>query len=157
LAIIPGSLVGAVPPLIGFCAAGGIVTDMRIVLLSGFMFCWQIPHFWLILLKYHKEYEKAGFVTIFHLIDESQIKMLVFVWVLFSTTILSFFSVSGILFDRKISSILVPLNLLFISSFYYLLFRKCNKAEFRGAFILFNVFSLIILVLFIVNSFVSEI
>jgi protoheme IX farnesyltransferase len=155
LAIIPGALVGAVPPLIGFEAAGGSVPGYGIILFSGFMFLWQLPHFWLILLKYHEEYERAGFVTISHLMTENQIRILVFVWVLFSTMLLILFSVTGITFNRHISAFLIPLNIIFISAFHYLLFRKSEKEEIRSAFILVNSFNLLIMILFIINSFLS--
>ena len=152
LAVIPGVLVGAIPPLIGFEAAGGGVPGNGIMVFSAFMFLWQLPHFWLILLKYHKEYETAGFVTISHLMNERQIRVLIFLWGLFSTIFLLSFSVVGILFSRYISLVLIPLNIIFILAFYYLLFRKSEKNEFHGAFILINSFSLLIMILFIINS-----
>jgi protoheme IX farnesyltransferase len=155
MAIIPGALVGAVPPLIGFEAAGGGVPGYGIIFFSVFMFLWQLPHFWLIILKYHKEYEAAGFVTISHLMTENQIRFLVFFWVLFSTILLIVFSVTGIAFNRHFSVVLIPLNIIFISAFHYLLFHKSEKEKVRGAFILINSFNLLMMILFIVNSFVS--
>jgi protoheme IX farnesyltransferase len=155
LAIIPGALVGAVPPLIGFVAAGGVVPGAEIILFSVFMFIWQLPHFWLILLKYHKEYETAGFFTLSRLMNEKQIRILVFLWVLLSTSLLVLFSATGIVFNRYLGAILIPVNIIFIFAFYYLLFRKSEKEEFRGAFILVNSFSLLVMILFIVNSFLS--
>ena len=155
LSIVPGALVGAIPPLIGFEAAGGSVPGYGIILFSGFMFLWQLPHFWLIILKYHKEYETAGFVTISHLMTENQIRILVFLWVLFSTMILVLFSVFGIVFNRYISAILIPVNIIFILAFHYLFFRKSDNEEISGAFILINSFSFLVKILFIINSFLS--
>src|SRR5574338_1116718 len=60
LAIIPGSLVGAIPPAVGWVAAGGSISDPRILIISSFFFIWQIPHFWLLLLVLDKDYETAG-------------------------------------------------------------------------------------------------
>jgi heme o synthase len=152
LAIIPGALVGAIPPLIGYEAAGGTIPGTDIILFSLFMFLWQLPHFWLILLKYHKEYEAAGFVTLSHLASEKQIRVLVFSWVFFTTVSLLIFSLTGLIFNRQISNFLIPLNIIFILLFYFLLFRKEQKEEFRGAFILVNLFNMIIMILFIINS-----
>ena len=59
-AIIPGSLVGAIPPAIGWVAGGGSLSDPRIAFISFFFFIWQIPHFWLLLFIFGKDYEKAG-------------------------------------------------------------------------------------------------
>ena len=61
LAVIPGGLVGAVPPLIGFTAAGGSLFAPQALFLAGFMFMWQLPHFWLLLSSYRLEYVRAGF------------------------------------------------------------------------------------------------
>ena len=56
LAILPGGVVGAIPPVIGFIAAGGIGPTNEIVILSLFMFTWQLPHFWLLMIRYSTEY-----------------------------------------------------------------------------------------------------
>jgi protoheme IX farnesyltransferase len=154
-AIIPGALVGAVPPLIGYTAAGGILPGYGIILFSAFMFLWQLPHFWLILLKYREEYDLAGFITMSHYMTEKQIRILVFSWGLLSTVFLVLFSVTGIVFDRLLTTILVPLNIVFIFAFYYFLFRKAANKDVGGAFILVNSFSLLVMILFIINSFLS--
>ena len=51
LAIIPGSLTGMLPPLIGWTAAGKAVADPDIWIIMIVFGLWQIPHFFLILLK----------------------------------------------------------------------------------------------------------
>ena len=60
-AIIPGSLVGALPPIAGWASAGGSLQDFNIYLIAFYFFIWQIPHFWLLLLLYGKDYQSAGF------------------------------------------------------------------------------------------------
>ncbi len=59
-AVVPGGLLGAIPPVMGWIAAGGVWSDPRILELAGLFFLWQIPHFWLLLQRYGKEYEQAG-------------------------------------------------------------------------------------------------
>ena len=59
-AIVPGAITGALPPLIGWVAAGGGLWDKPIVFIEFLFFTGQIPHFWLIILKYGEEYKKAG-------------------------------------------------------------------------------------------------
>ena len=46
-AVIPGSFIGAIPPLIGWVAAGGSLLDFRAWVLALFFFVWQVPHFYL--------------------------------------------------------------------------------------------------------------
>jgi len=60
LALLLGALCGAVPPLIGWCLAGGNPTDFRIITLAGLFFIWQIPHFWLLQKRYADDYRRAG-------------------------------------------------------------------------------------------------
>jgi heme o synthase len=60
LALPLGALCGAVPPLIGWCLAGGGATDFRIITLAGLFFIWQIPHFWLLQERHADDYRRAG-------------------------------------------------------------------------------------------------
>jgi protoheme IX farnesyltransferase len=60
LALPLGALCGSVPPLIGWCLAGGAPTDFRIITLAGLFFIWQIPHFWLLQKRYADDYCRAG-------------------------------------------------------------------------------------------------
>lgn len=81
LAIIPGSLVGAIPPAIGWVAAGGSLLAPQIIILSFFFFIWQIPHFWLLLLVLDKDYQKAGLPTLTRIFSHQQLTRITFVWI----------------------------------------------------------------------------
>lgn len=59
-ALLAGALCGAMPPVIGWCLAGGQAGDYRIMLLAGLLYLWQIPHFWLLLQRHAEEYRSAG-------------------------------------------------------------------------------------------------
>ena len=74
LAIIPGSLVGALPPVAGWLAAGGELFDIRIGAVALYFFVWQIPHFWLLLLLYGSDFKKGGFPVLTDIYSESFIK-----------------------------------------------------------------------------------
>jgi protoheme IX farnesyltransferase len=60
LALPLGAMCGAVPPLVGWCLAGGEATDFRIITLAGLFFIWQIPHFWLLQERHFADYRRAG-------------------------------------------------------------------------------------------------
>lgn len=64
LAVIPGALIGAIPPAIGWSAAGGGQDMAPLAALCVFLFLWQIPHFWLLALLYEEDYRQAGYPTI---------------------------------------------------------------------------------------------
>ncbi len=56
-----GAVPGALPPLIGWCGAGGSPWHPIGLTLFGILFIWQIPHFLAIAWMHREEYEKAGF------------------------------------------------------------------------------------------------
>lgn len=80
-AVFPGALVGALPPLIGWTAAGGPLWHPHILLVGFFFFVGQIPHFWLILLKYDREYAAAGLPTLTQIFSLRQIRHMTLGWV----------------------------------------------------------------------------
>ncbi|KAJ1774122.1 Protoheme IX farnesyltransferase, mitochondrial [Coemansia sp. RSA 1843] len=56
-----GSLVGAVPPLIGWAAATGGELGAGAWVLGGMMFAWQFPHFISLAYTLRADYSKAGY------------------------------------------------------------------------------------------------
>jgi len=79
-AVLAGSLTGALPPLIGFAAAGGTVST-KILLVALFMVAWQVAHFHLLLLRYGKEYAAAGFPSMLPLTEGRNQVLVVCLWV----------------------------------------------------------------------------
>ena len=61
LCTLVGAVSGAVPPVIGWCAAGGGLGAAALALF-GILFFWQLPHFLAINWIYRDDYERAGFV-----------------------------------------------------------------------------------------------
>ncbi|MFO7615326.1 MAG: heme o synthase [Bacteroidales bacterium] len=80
-AVVPGAVIGAIPPLVGWVAGGGSLADPRAMFMAFFFFIWQVPHFWLLMLKYGEEYTKAGFPSITHIYTPRQIKNITFIWI----------------------------------------------------------------------------
>jgi len=81
-AVLPGAIIGAIPPLVGWVAGGGSLFDFRALILAFFFFIWQIPHFWLLMLKYGEQYKAAGFPSITAVYTTPQIKNITFVWII---------------------------------------------------------------------------
>jgi protoheme IX farnesyltransferase len=63
-AAIPGAIPGALPILIGYQGAVGNLSDVRGYYLFAILFFWQMPHFWVLALKYSNDYDKGGFPTL---------------------------------------------------------------------------------------------
>ena len=125
-AVIPGSLVGALPPLIGWTAAGGAVWAEPILIVAIFFFIGQIPHFWLLLLLFGDQYKLAGLQSLTDIFSALQIKRITYTWVL--TTIASALLV---LIFVIVHPVIVALLLLYI---FYLLFALSRAVFFEKEF-----------------------
>jgi protoheme IX farnesyltransferase len=79
-AVVPGSLIGALPPAIGWTAAGGNVADPSVLALAFVFFIWQVPHFWLLVGLHAEGYEAAGFPTLVSVFGRPRLSRLTFTW-----------------------------------------------------------------------------
>jgi protoheme IX farnesyltransferase len=146
-AIIPGSLVGAIPPSVGWVAAGGYILDPQIIIISFFFFVWQIPHFWLLLLVFDEDYQKAGFPALTQIFEKYQLARITFIWILAT-------AVTGLLIPLYGLVAEFWINLcLFMGSVWltWLAFRLLTETEnnnvFRFTFRYINFFVLIVVFL----------
>jgi protoheme IX farnesyltransferase len=86
-AAVPGGVVGAIPPVIGWVAGGGALFDPRIASVAFFFFMWQVPHFWLLLLfSCGTDYERAGLPSLTRTFSVAQISRITFMWILGTVT-----------------------------------------------------------------------
>jgi heme o synthase len=74
--------VGAIPPVIGWVAGGGAAMDPRIMAVAFFFFVWQVPHFWLLLLRIGDEYARAGLPTLTRTFTRPQFARIIYVWMI---------------------------------------------------------------------------
>jgi heme o synthase len=63
-AAVPGAIPGALPITIGYAVNNPDIFNSESVYLFMIMFLWQMPHFWLISLKFIEDYRKGGFPTL---------------------------------------------------------------------------------------------
>jgi len=146
LAIVPGALVGAVPPLIGWTSGGPYIFHPIALFIAGFVFLWQLPHFWLLILRYKKDYETGGFSSLSRFMVETRIKNLIFFWTIVTSVYLFSFPLFGITFRPGVITVFAFLNILFIILFYTTLFVKGKFRSLRNAFILINSFALLVFI-----------
>lgn len=149
-AVVPGSMVGAIPALMGWTAGGGYVFETTIIFIAFFMFIWQIPHFWLLMLKYGKEYEDAGFKTINQAIHPQNLKFVIYSWVIatsFSSIIVPLFLVN---ISLPFFLLIFALNLAFIGIFTKLSFGKVAELNFRKSFVSINLYMMLFMIMLII-------
>lgn len=121
-AVVPGALTGATPALIGYTALGGGLWDTPGILLAGVIFLWQVPHFWLLLIRYDNQYRQAGFKSIVPLYNNQQIRHLIYTWILATSMASLLFPLFGIIQHPLLVSVLFLLNGTLILLFYKQLF-----------------------------------
>jgi protoheme IX farnesyltransferase len=79
VASVIGSLIGAIPPAIGWVCAGGVL-DGPILSLSFFLLMWQVPHFWLLALRLDADYAQAHFPTFVRALGKDSVARVTFMW-----------------------------------------------------------------------------
>ncbi len=80
-AALPGAAVGMIPPAIGWVSSGGSLSDGKIAVICIIFFLWQVPHFWLLILKHGEDYERAGLPSLTRVITRAQIARITYAWI----------------------------------------------------------------------------
>ncbi len=154
-AAVPGALVGAIPPMLGWVTAGGSMLDPRIWGVCLFFFIWQIPHFWLHLLHFSKDYEKTELPSITKIFSPLQIKRIVSVWLLWtgvSSLIIPLFGFFNCLFARL--SLMAVTCWLFWNVAVFLRSYKQTMNQ-RSVFANLNIYALIVILLLSLDKLLS--
>ncbi len=82
LAVVPGAILGVIPPAIGWLAAGHTLFELEFIALGVYYFIWQVPHFWLLVMLFHGDYKDGGYPTVMRLFGEGTLQRLTFVWLM---------------------------------------------------------------------------
>ncbi len=146
-AVIPGSVIGAIPPLVGWVAAGGLLSDPKAMVLGMFFFMWQVPHFWLLMLKYGKEYEAAGFKSITSLISKQQVKNSTFLWTVATAVSAIMVATSGLISLMVFKILIVVASFWLIAVFSKLILPKTKEFNPFHYFMRINYFVLIMILI----------
>jgi protoheme IX farnesyltransferase len=150
-AVVPGSLTGALPPLIGWVAAGGGIWEKPIIFIEFLIFTGQIPHFWLLILKFGEEYKQAGIPSISGIFTRTQINRLTFSWVVSSVVASLFLCYFEIIQSQLLTGILVIASIFIIWQFSNLLKVRANEDKIRRYSILLDSYFLLVL-LFLISD-----
>jgi len=154
-AVVPGAITGALPPLIGWVAAGGGLWDKPIIFLEFLFFTGQIPHFWLLILKYGEEYKNAGIPSLTEIFTRPQINRLTFIWVVSSVIAALFLCYFEIIKSVAIIVILLIASAYLIWRFYDLIKIKVNTNNYRTYSILLDSYFLLVLLLLISDRIIT--
>jgi protoheme IX farnesyltransferase len=151
-AVFPGSMVGALPPLIGWTAAGGPIADPMILSLSFFFFIVQVPHFWIILLRNASDYEKSGLPVLTKVFNETQIRRLSLTWIVV-TALSSILLAFGHVVNNFIAvSLIVILSISLIVLMRKFLFESKTRKDINRAFASLNFYVLSMMIIVILDN-----
>jgi heme o synthase len=153
-AVVPGAISGVIPVFMGWSAAGGSLTDHPVFLLSFFLFIWQIPHFWLLMIKYGNEYRLAGFPVMTDIFNEFQFRNIIFAWIIGATGTSLLLVLSGFWMFSISKSIILGMNLIILSMFCYKLYFV-RIPQYKLLFILLNSFLFLVLLLLVIEKSIS--
>ena len=154
-AVVPGAVTGALPPLIGWVAAGGGIWDKPIIFLEFLFFIGQIPHFWLLILKYGEEYKNAGIPSLTDILSRAQINRLTFTWVVSSVIAALFLCSFEIIKSELMVGILLIASLYLIWNFADLIKNQVNASNSRKYSILLDSYFLLVLILLIADRIIT--
>ncbi|MEX0986183.1 MAG: protoheme IX farnesyltransferase [Bacteroidales bacterium] len=152
-AVLPGALIGALPPLIGWTAAGGAVFDREIMLISFFLFIGQMPHYWLLLLKVGHEFSTAGMPVITDKFSKIQLRDISFIWIVASAVFVLIFPVSGIMYSNLVSFLMLGGVIIILVRIFQLSLHGEVMQQWRKTFMAINLFYLFIILILIADKF----
>jgi protoheme IX farnesyltransferase len=153
-AIIPGSLVGAIPPAVGWVSGGGLLTDPQLFIICFFFFIWQIPHFWLLLLVFDEDYQKAGFPTLTQIFDKHQLIRITFMWIIATGVTAILIPLFGLVKQDLINIALFFSGIWLTWNAFKLLSKTENNLIFSFAFRSINLFVLTVVTLVSIDKLV---
>ena len=140
-AIVHGAVCGAMPPYIGWLAAGGAPFSVRAFLPVLLLFFWQIPHFFLVLLRHKPDYTGNVAPNMLSYLPEQALRRIFLPWVAALVTTMITFSVVPSMLGSWERFIIVGNGVILLGVFYYqmlcssqpdytLLFRHLNLSLF---------------------------
>lgn len=156
LAVVPGAILGVIPPAVGWLTAGHSLQEPQFFALGLFYFVWQVPHFWLLVMLHYGDYSTAGYPTAMRLFGRNSLQRLTFAWLMmtiasgyFMVTIFQTYSdVVGIL-------LIVTAIAAFISSF-QLLKTNFELKHARKVFMQINLAFLATVILVAVDQYLKH-
>lgn len=154
-ALLIGSVIGALPPVIGWTAAGGEIAAMPVLFLAFFIYLWQVPHFILLLLLYGDEYREAGLPVITSCFSQTRVQRIMFMWIT-GTMIAGFMLPFICRMDYMVSVILLFVLSAGLPLLMLLLVLTKTYFNPKGAFILMNVYLLLVLVIISADRLLSQ-
>jgi protoheme IX farnesyltransferase len=122
-----------------------ILADPAVLPIAAFFYVWQVPHFWLLILQYGREYESAGLPSLSGIMRELRIRQMIYLWILGTALITLFFTFSGPLDSILSKAGLWIASAWLIISFSSILRKSIPEFKPRKYFLKINYFVVIVM------------
>jgi len=155
-AAVYGAPVGMAAPAIGWTAGGGSIGDPRLAVIVLLFFLWQIPHFWLLLLRSAQQYKHAGLPTLTTVIPQEFLLKITLIWITAAAVASLAMPLFGIVRSPCAYALLVILAAWISGSGFWILTRDSAGAALAPAFKRINIFILLFMILAVFDSFWSR-
>ena len=152
LAVIPGSVIGALPPLIGWASVDTNIFKLQPLVLALFFFIWQIPHFWLLLLNFGDDYHLAGYPSLTRMLDKNQLGRLTYMWIVATAVSIVLMPLFGLGSSNIVFILLVLSSIHLIWKSTNLLKMNINESSYLMAFKGINIYILTVMFLLSLNK-----
>jgi protoheme IX farnesyltransferase len=153
-AAIPGALIGAIPPLIGWVSAKRFFSlDPQILAISFFFFIWQVPHFWLLLLNVGRDYEKAGLPSLSRIFTSVQLSRITFVWIFATATACMMIPLFGIVESHFIHGSLFLIAFWLVWKSLKLINAQYHPFSWEFSFKTINIYAVVVIILLTLDRF----
>lgn len=150
-AVIPGSVIGALPPLVGWVVGGGSLLVPGGYIMAFFFFVAQVPHFWLLMIKYGDDYKSAGYPTINDKMSIEQIKQATFIWIVATAITILLLVVAGLIQTLVFKIVIVITAVYLVAAFTRLLKKSDDDFNPFRYFMLMNIVLLVVILSMIID------
>ncbi len=155
LAVVPGGILGVIPPAVGWLAAGGSLYDPQFFALGLFFFVWQVPHFWLLVMLHYGDYDNAGYPNAMALFGRFSLQRLTFSWLMMTIASGYFMATIFEISNIGVIVLLVITGIVAFASSLQLLHRDFELKTARKVFMQINLTFLATVILVTVDQYLT--
>jgi protoheme IX farnesyltransferase len=154
-AVLPGALIGALPPAIGWASTGAGLASLGLLSLCLFFFIWQVPHFWMLMMIHDKDYGKAGFPVLSGRFPRDKGARLAFTWVAATALSCAFMPLFGVIASVPMLAVLPVAATWLVWTARDLLRPDPGARVFRRTFWHLNLYALLVLLAVVLDPFLG--
>lgn len=152
-AAVPGAVIGAIGPAIGWVAGGGTLLSPTLLAIATVFFLWQVPHFWLLNLNYPSDYRDAGYPNPIDKIGGDRLFRVGLMWIACTAVATLSLPLFGLLSNAVLYLPLCISAALLAGVLLKTMRRTATEtARYRASFTGVNMFVLVTMILLIVES-----